>query len=289
MDIQFRFLSPDQIPEIHTAFVEAFSDYSVDVSYMTRQVIEKRVVKNGIDFGLSVGAFDQEKMVGFTLVGLDNFKGFLSAFDIMTGIIKEYRGMGIAGKMFEFILPELREKGVKQFYLEVIRENDRAVKAYEKVGFGITRKLDCYETARDQLKTRFRPPNGYSIKPIIRQYLKIYAELIDWHPSWENSVNGIARIPDEVLMYGAFLGEKPVGMIIYYPSINWILGIAVMKSHRRKGIGESLVKHLVEQPLFKNDIIKIMNIDSKDTGFSSFLKKAGFEESVGQFEMSFKL
>jgi len=236
-----------------------------------------------------LSAFDQEKMVGFTLVGLDNFKGFLSAFDIMTGIIKEYRGMGIAGKMFEFILPELREKGVKQFYLEVIRENDRAVKAYEKVGFGITRKLDCYETARDQLKTRFRPPNGYSIKPIIRQYLKIYAELIDWHPSWENSVNGIARIPDEVLMYGAFLGEKPVGMIIYYPSINWILGIAVMKSHRRKGIGESLVKHLVEQPLFKNDIIKIMNIDSKDTGFSSFLKKAGFEESVGQFEMSFKL
>jgi len=289
MDIQYKFLSSDQMPEIHSTFVEAFSDYSVDVSYMTRQVIEKRVVKNGIDFSLSVGAFYGEKMVGFTLVGIDNFKGSLSAFDIMTGIIKDYRGMGIAGKMFDFMLHELKKKGIKEFYLEVIRENDRAVKAYEKVGFGITRKLDCYETSSDQLKTRSGPSNEYSIKPIDKQYLTMYTELIDWDPSWENSVNGIARIPDKVLMYGAFFRKMPVGMIIYYPTINWILGIAVKKSHRKNGIGAALLKHLAEQPSFNNDIIKIMNIDSKDTGFSSFLRKVGFEELVGQFEMSFQL
>ena len=49
MEIRYSFLSEDQLPEIHQAFLEAFSDYLVDVSYMTYDVISKRVVKNAID------------------------------------------------------------------------------------------------------------------------------------------------------------------------------------------------------------------------------------------------
>ena len=74
-------------------------------------------------YDCSVGAYDGDKMVGLTFVGLDDWLGEKAAFDAATGIIPGYRGQGVAKAMFEFILPRLKERGVSRFLLEVLQSN----------------------------------------------------------------------------------------------------------------------------------------------------------------------
>lgn len=152
MNVTYKNLVNVSFEELHKTFVDAFSDYAVDVSYMTHYVMENRAIKNGYDPESSVGAFNDSKLVGFTLVGIDNHYETPSAFDIMTGLVKDYRGKGIASQMFDFIIPSLKEKKIKQFYLEVLQENNAAIRAYQKAGFKINRSLDCFTLDIKKLK-----------------------------------------------------------------------------------------------------------------------------------------
>ena len=61
------------------------------------------------------------------MVALGKYCGVQAAYDAVTGIIKPYRGQGLAKEMFEYLLPNLKEKGVERFYLEVIQSNEAAV------------------------------------------------------------------------------------------------------------------------------------------------------------------
>lgn len=111
MSCQFRFLSTDDLGDIYSAFVEAYADYAVDMTYNTEIGFANRAVKNGVDYGSSVGVYEHDRMVGFTLVGRDTWNGVECAFDAMTGIVKPHRGRGMAGKMFDYVIPKLKAAG----------------------------------------------------------------------------------------------------------------------------------------------------------------------------------
>jgi len=145
MKYDYRFLTEGDFPDIYRTFLEAFSDYAIDASYMTERKMLKRAKKNGVDFASSIGLYADGVMAGFTLVGLDEWLGIPSAFDIVTGIVKPHRGKGIASEMFNRVVPKVREKGVRKFLLEVLQVNDAAIKAYRKAGFEIVRAYDCYD------------------------------------------------------------------------------------------------------------------------------------------------
>ena len=48
---------------------------------------------------------------------------------------KEYRGRGWGRKTMEFIEEAARREGIRTLHLEVVRNNDRALALYEKIGF----------------------------------------------------------------------------------------------------------------------------------------------------------
>ena len=52
-------------------------------------------------------------------------------------ILKEYCNLGIGGKMMEECIRWCREKGVTQMELDVVKENERAIKMYQGFGFEI--------------------------------------------------------------------------------------------------------------------------------------------------------
>ncbi|MGB5294525.1 MAG: GNAT family N-acetyltransferase, partial [Thermoanaerobaculia bacterium] len=105
--------------QLHPVFQEAFSDYVMDMSTLTEERLRVRCFKNGVDWDASVGAFDGDRMVGFTLIGVEEGQGGLGAFDAATGIVSDYRGQGLARAMFEHALPDLKSRGVRSFVLEV--------------------------------------------------------------------------------------------------------------------------------------------------------------------------
>jgi ribosomal protein S18 acetylase RimI-like enzyme len=293
MPCELRFLSKADLPDVYATFVEAFSDYAVDMRYNTEPGFAHRAVKNGVEFGASVGAYDGGRMVGFTLVGVDDWRGTRCAFDAMTGIVKSHRGQGIAGKMFDTMLPKLKAGGVKEFWLEVLQSNAPAIKAYQRTGFRTVREFDCFQARLEAINPGGRAAAAIEIQAVERADLPLYAGFLDWRPSWENSLAAIGRIPDEVLLLGARYAGERAGVLVYYPTLSWIMCLAVDRPYRRRGIASALLRALKLKLLERlgdgAPLVKIIGVEHADDGMLCFLTQAGFEAYTALYEMRMEL
>jgi ribosomal protein S18 acetylase RimI-like enzyme len=288
---EYCFLKKEQFPRVYQCFLEAFADYHLDMSYMTENVMLNRWVKNGVDFESSVGAFADGKLVGVTVIGIDRWKNenHLAAFDAGTGIIPAYRGKGIAREMFKFAIPKLKDQGVKKFLLEVLQVNKAAVKAYRKTGFKVTREFDCFQLKLENFKAPRQKSPRFTIQAVDKDILSFFSQQTDWHPSWENSFSSIRRIPDEVRLYGAFSGKQCIGLLVYYPGLDWLMSLVVVKAYRRQGAASQLLAHCRHELPENKTIIKAINIEPGDTAMSNLLNKFAFELYVNQFEMEYDI
>jgi len=282
-------VAESDFPRIVKTFDEAFADYFLKMRTSSERWLYNRCVKNGVAFDCSVGAFHGDRMVGITLIGLDDWQGVPAAFDAGTGIVPDYRGRALARKMFELAVPGLKERGVRKFLLEVLQVNEPAIKAYRKSGFEVTRELDCYELALDKARPHSTGSAPCEIRPITRDQISPFREHVDWQPSWENSFSSIHRIPDEIVALGAFDHSTCVGELVYYPLLNWIVSLVVRKDDRRRGIARELLTHFMSQLEPEIDSVKLINVDHSDEGMTAFLHHCGFRLYTRQYEMALTL
>ncbi|MCD4696970.1 MAG: GNAT family N-acetyltransferase [Bacteroidales bacterium] len=289
MGLKIKTLNKIHFDQIHSAFVEAFSDYQVDISYMTPDVMKKRFLKNGYRPELSAGIFDQDELKGFTIVGTGKFKGSQSGFDIMTGIIKDHRGKGLANQMFDLIKDKMKEQAINTFYLEVLQEHHAAIKAYEKTGFKKTRNFNCYLLNVGKLKPAKPIQTVVYIDRITKSEINEFLAFLDWEPSWENHYESIKRIPGKVDIFVARSMGKNIGVLVYYPTLKWILTLAVDAGYRQKGVATALLEYFLDYlPIYIREI-KILNIDEGDIAMNRFLIDSGFELITSQYEMEYKI
>ena len=271
--------------QLHATFQEAFADYSVDMTSLSEDRLRVRFTKNAVDWEVSVGAFDGDRMVGFTMIGIDRWQGSLRAFDAATGIVPEFRGQGLAQKMFDHALQGLKGRGVESFALEVISDNEPAIRAYQKAGFAIARRLACFRLDLAEIRGEMELSEFDSIRPIDRNLACTLASEVDWPPSWENSFGAIGRIPDELVAVGAFDGDRCIGAAVYTPAMNWIMTLVVRRSYRRRGVGSAIVRALARAIPETVPSVKLLNVDDSDTGMTAFLERLGFWHLIDQYEM----
>ncbi len=283
-------ITPVARDQLHPTFAAAFSDYSVDMSYMTPERLSARLAKNGVDFDVSVGAFDGDRMVGFTLVGLGRWRGQPAAFDAATGIVSGYRGGGLAGRMMDLALSALRARGIGVFVLEVLAGNGPAIGAYRKAGFEVERTLACYQLETTRL-ARVPPDGARGIKVVSgeRSLVAGLAAEYDWSPSWENGFEAIERIPDELVVLGAHREGRCAGVIAFSPLFAWVMSLVVRREDRRRGVASALVRGLVDRLGMEVKTIKLLNVDATDTAMIALLERLGFEHTVDQYEMALRI
>jgi ribosomal protein S18 acetylase RimI-like enzyme len=283
--MRFDFLSREMFPDIHKTFMAAFSDYTVDMSYMTREHLLNRAIKNGIVWELSIGVFEEGRLVGFTLLGVDDWEGETAAFDIATGITEPFRGRGVAKAMFNHALPELDARGVRRVLLEVLQDNHAAVTAYRKLGFEVVREFDCYELQPDSMVHDDAAGTEVEIREVSRDRLSAYSDSLGWRPSWENSFSSIRRIPDEVTLLEAWIQGEGVGLLVYYSAFDWIMALVVKPSHRRRGVAKALLSRVMRLKRSRRTTVKMVNVLSTDEAMVALLRRLRFDCSVRQFEM----
>jgi len=63
----------------------------------------------------------------------DSKQAHLAEFGLC--IAREYQGKGLGGKAIDFILKQARKRKIKRVDFEVVKDNKKAVKLYEKKGF----------------------------------------------------------------------------------------------------------------------------------------------------------
>lgn len=285
METGLRFLGDGLKQTVHQTMAKSFADYQIDMSYMTYERFVFRAKIGRVDFSRSVGAFSGGEMVGFTNIGTDLYKGSLSAYDAGTGIIPGFRGKGIAGRMFDFAIPKLKESGVNRFYLEVLRENEPAIKAYRKVGFEIEREYNCYMGELKNLcKNSVNLPGGLVIKPIKEEVVKNFGHFFDEPLSWENNFSAVGQTINELIILGAFLSGRCVGVVVYCPVLGWVNMLGVDPAFRNQGVASALMDSALTRVEPSTAIIKIPNIVDRNP-LNEFLQKRGFYIYVKQFEM----
>jgi ribosomal protein S18 acetylase RimI-like enzyme len=270
---------------IAAAFDRAFADYYIKHATSATAWLPARMQKNGVDLHCSAGAFVADELVGFTLVGVGEHRGLPAAFDAGTGIVPEHRGAGLAGRMFDFSRRRVRERGVRLFLLEVLQENEPAIRAYEKSGFRRVRSFDCYTLERQRHRPAAAASHALVIEPVDRPRVAGLAGQMDWLPSWENSIASIRRVPDELLCLGAFEGERCIGTLAYYPTLNWIMNLVVRRDRRHRGVASALLRKLWEHLGDEVKDVRMVNVDHRDTGMQRFLEQSGFTLFTRQFEM----
>jgi len=265
--VTFRTLTEGDFDAVVACFNEAFSDYAVPFS-MSAPQLREICARRGVDFALSVGVFDGDRLVGFTLNGFDG----QTAYDSGTGVVPSHRRQGLARAMMEYILPALREASARRYVLEVIESNARAIALYESLTFTTTRAFTCW-------KYEIRGASSAEIRPIEFDRIEGFRDI---EPSWQNSDAAIRRARDPRIILGAFDGELLTGYAVVFPRTHDLAQLAVRRTHRRRGIGSALLDRAAAEA---DGSVRILNIDARDAGIEAFLRARGAEQFVRQREM----
>jgi ribosomal protein S18 acetylase RimI-like enzyme len=269
------------IVEIYTAFGEAFKDYDVQTS---QSELEIMISRRGFVPELSFGAFVDNRLVSFTLNGIGLFNGMKTAYDTGTGTIEAFRGKGLASRIFQYSVPELKKAGVQQYLLEVLQHNTNAVSVYRKQGFQVIREFNYFvEVVENVLLDKYQLSSNYQIRTIDLGLKEQMMACWDFSPSWQNSFEAIERSLSDFLLWGAFAGEELVGYCIFEPNSGDITQIAVNKKHRNQGLATCLLRETAKVNRHKS--LKLINTDIACENITLWAESIGLTQRGKQFEM----
>ncbi|AZA91081.1 ribosomal-protein-alanine N-acetyltransferase [Chryseobacterium nakagawai] len=274
--MEFKTLAHVNVEEILAVFNHSFSDYIVPF-YLTKEMLISKIAAEKLNLNISVGAFEDGKLISFILQSEKLEEGQKIIYNGGTGVVPESRGKGLVRKMYDFIIPVLKERQANVLLLEVIEGNTGAIRAYENLGFTVVRKLLCF-------KGNINSGIGnskISIKEMSTFSWENLCSFWDIEPSWQGSVYVLNPMPNTYKALGAYSGENLVGYIIYNPAARRVLQVAVHKNYRKQGIGSRLFTAIADgQP------IAINNVEDTSKEAEAFLdQKIGLQNWLSQFEM----
>jgi ribosomal protein S18 acetylase RimI-like enzyme len=273
------------IEKLHNTFLDAFSDYQVKMDLPLLK-FQQMLLRRGYIPEASIGAFNNNILVGFILNAIRQWNDKSTAYDTGTGVVKSHREHGITSNMFLNAKQLLKKIGVEQYLLEVIQSNTSAVNLYKKQGFQISRSFECFILD----KNKFTSIPTYKVQPINIINESDFRELTtfwDFKPSWQNSIDSVNTISDNFIYSIVNIDDIIVGYGIIDKNTGDIPQIAVSKNHRCKGIGRSILANLLNST--KSCSISVLNVDSQCDSMKDFLVNLGFKQHVKQYEMVLKL
>ncbi len=278
--MEIKSLKGIQFNTIYSAFENAFSDYDVQIN---KDELFGMLKRRGFCNESSFAAFDGNKIVAFTLNGVGHFNNLNTAYDTGTGTTKEYRGQGLASKIFEYSLPYLKEIGIKQYLLEVLQHNKSAIKIYKNMGFNISREFNYYIQDNSNLKFSVKASADIKLDNISLSLIEQHIHFFDFIPSWQNSIASIKRDIDKFILTGAFKDDALVGFSVFEPVSGDVTQLAVAQEHRRQGVGSLLLQKMQLENNHNN--IKLVNTQIDCSSIADFLKFHKMKPSGKQFEM----
>ncbi|MBK8465063.1 MAG: GNAT family N-acetyltransferase [Chloracidobacterium sp.] len=282
----YKFLNEDYFQKLYEAFIEAFSDYVIPFA-LTDTQFRNHINLNGVELERTVGCFEDDRLIGFSLNGFGEWEGRQTVYDAGTGVNPGFRRRGISEAMFEMMIPKFKAEGIQQWLLEVITTNNAALSLYGKLGFNSVRELavlqfDGHMAALSEM------PQNIEIRDIDDPDWSLRTTFWDGRTSWQNSVAAIERSRKMKRIIGAFSGGKCVGYIIFSSVFGRVAQIAVEKDHRNRGIGTALMLAM-QAATAEGFPLQIINIDKSLSTAMDYFKNRGFYENVGQYEMKMEM
>ena len=282
--IRYTFLNDTPIEALHHAFLSAFADYQVDMR-SSLDDFKFRLRRDGVDTSISLGAFDQEQLVGFCLNGSGVWRGESTVYDAGTGVLPNYRGQGVGSEMFRFMNPQLKERGFNRYLLEVLTSNKPAVNLYRRLGFEETRRFAVFLTTT---RISYAKNSDAETRIVEVPNWKLYQTFWTGYPSWQNSIEAAQRVADTIVTVECLIDHRCVGYGVVSRITGNVCQLAVDKSCRRRGVA-SMVLAALQNSVTSLESIKVTNVDENLNDAMAFFSAAGFKLVLEQHEMILNL
>jgi len=270
--MEIRSLGNTNLEIIVDCMNQSFQNYFVkipsDVEFWANRYKAARV-----DYDLSFGIFDNEKLVAFIIHGIDIHNNEKTAFNTGTGVLEAYRGQQLVDQMYDFAFPILRENGVSKCMLEVIDQNHRAVRVYERIGFQKDRFLRCFNGEFNDitLNSNFQEIDIYSIKESIIKFQIFY--------SWDHTLDAILKGGEQFKTYNVNNESgTEIGYFVSNAINNSLIQIEVFDGKNWDPVFGAVKKI--------NPSIRINNVDDSRKDLLVAFKNSGLQNHVNQFEMT---
>lgn len=285
----FRFLNESDFDEILNTFNESFKNYFISTK-LDKKSLEQKIKEQNIDYEYSIGAFENNKLIGFILHSKFTENNCNCLYNAGTGVLPLYRGKKLTFQMYEFAESKFSSHEhsdhlqISKVYLEVISENIPAQKAYSKIGFTEIRKLNCYKQNSNALEVLdsqydFSSVELIQLKDLSLDDFTILKSKFLNRPAYQNSFHVLANLVDDLIclkfLENYLIGNSKNGRIY------------IIQSDDEQSL-ELLFSKFVNSVTTNFNIektISFINIDSADLLVNSFLEKKKFEKFITQKEL----
>lgn len=278
--IRYSSLENTDVKELFSVFTKAFSDYMIPINMSLERFIGN-MRRNGYDGMVSAGAFSDGKLVGFIMSGRRVNDGIMSAYDMGTGVIPEYRSLGIAGNMIDHLKSALNHDGVPRYVLEVIRDNERALNLYRRKGFEVRREFTCFQIDKSHLKG----VSSFHVEHVSSLDFDLVKDFQDASPSWQNSAESILSDNDRYVFSVISAGGRVCAYAVSDPVTGDIPQFAVSHECRGMGMGKSLLTDIRDNTAAST--LRVVNVGDEAT--RSFLTHLDFVPFAEQYEMELRI
>lgn len=252
---------------IYKVFESAFTGYFVDFDKKPDPHIQ-RWLSAGVDFSLSYGVKCDGKLVAFILHSpREDF-----VMNLATGVLKDHRGQGLVGLMYERMKKDLPQKNMKRSQLEVITENQPAIRAYEKAGFLKKRKLLSWKGEFSKI-TDF--PGKHEIRPVA--FTAEHEKLTPFPYAFEQT-NPVVLKRSATLELHELWGEHQ--LLAYAVWNPWQMNVIQLG-----GISREALKGLLYKMKLSGLHAGMVNVDEKNELVNDVFRQSGLNNYLSQYEM----
>ena len=264
-----------QAVDLHSVVSEAFADYVIPLR-VDAASLDALLTRRGWEPAWSVGLFRAGQPVGFWLTGRDDSRS--EAYCIMTGILPEARGSGGVEAMFAQVLAAT---SARSHQLEVIRGNERAARAYRRLGFRAARELRYYQLPC-ATAVLGEPAWPAVVEPWVPAALPPESWLT-YPAAWQNRREAQRRALQHPVWLVVREGSVLRGSAVLFTQSGDLAEIAVDPDARGRGIGRTLLAAALQHA--SPGRVALTTVDAEDHALCSWLTRCGAELTLSQDEM----
>ena len=278
MDFAIKAASNYPVSDLVSILNQGFEDYFIPIQF-TNPIFLNMLHKDGIDLSASRVLLADDRPCGIALIAPRGARR-VSRLAAM-GIAKETRGKRAGSWFMKELIDEACERGDREMVLEVIEQNEPAVKLYRNYGFEPVRRLVGY-TRRSRDAKEYEKGDLQEIE--LREMDRLISQYGLPDLPWQLSGESLKQMSPPVHAYR----KEQSYIVLSNPEAEHVVvwSLLVEPAARGRGLASVMLKQVIANYLGKTWHVPALCPEE----FGNVFERAGFEkEKLSQWQMKLSL